>query len=111
MRALAKDVINARIKAIESGEEIPMDALSQILKLSSIIHLLIAVCVSLYAANSALHGMGMEKLVDNFYNFLGAGLSYITAMCTVFKVIILAFVNVITAFQTIITMQFITNSV
>lgn len=45
MRALANDVINARIKAIESGEEIPMDALSQILKLSSIIHLLIAVSV------------------------------------------------------------------
>jgi len=45
VRALAKDVINARIKAIEIGEEIPMAALSQILKLSSIILLVIAVCV------------------------------------------------------------------
>jgi len=52
--------------------------------------------------------MGMEELVDNFYNFLGAGISYIMAMCTIFKVIILAFANVITAFQIIITMQFIT---
>ncbi|XP_064393862.1 cholesterol 24-hydroxylase-like [Halichondria panicea] len=55
VRKLGRDQIEARIKAIESGQETPTDLLNQILQLAS------------------LNGFGMEELVDNFYSFLGAG--------------------------------------